>query len=85
MRVLAIVGRALQAIKLALTPLALIRLLNVFASASTPTQPTKRVLMPNNAKLAATLAAPPARDSSLLISTTGTGASGEIRPTSPIK
>ena len=57
----------------------------VEASASSPTQPAMRVVMPKFARLAATLAAPPALSFCCFNKTTGTGASGEMRCTSPIK
>jgi hypothetical protein len=50
---------------------------------SRPTTDSSEALADNAATLHATLAAPPGRSSTLSILTTGTGASGEMRLTSP--
>ena len=50
---------------------------------ASPTTPSKLVFAPSAAALRATLAAPPRRSSRFSMRTMGTGASGEIRLTSP--
>ena len=50
---------------------------------SSPTTPTKRQWAPSDAMLRATLPAPPMTDSCRLTASTGAGASGEMRDTSP--
>ena len=57
--------------------------LSVAPSASSPTTENSLVFAPSAAQLRATLAAPPALSRSVLNSTTGTGASGEMREASP--
>src|SRR5688572_11978482 len=54
-----------------------------FAASSAPTTPTTVPRAPRASKFASTLAAPPRWIDSRRTSTTGTGASGEIRVTSP--
>ena len=54
-------------------------------SSSAPTTESSRVREPSAAQFQATLAAPPSLCSSPPTRTTGTGASGEIRDTSPIQ
>ena len=50
---------------------------------SSPITPTSVALAPSTTALNATFAAPPRRSSLRVTRTTGTGASGEIRETSP--
>ncbi len=57
--------------------------LNKCPSLSSPTTVAKIGLPPNAFTFNATLAAPPNRSSSVVTSTIGTGASGEILLTSP--
>ena len=84
--VLQMVGLCLECITcLVSTPEFAMICLSVIPVASSPTQPMICVLKPKPLKLAATFAAPPARSSDSLSSTTGTGASGEMRFTLPIK
>ena len=52
-------------------------------ASSTPTTDSKATRAPRAAQLRATLAAPPGRSSTRSTFTTGTGASGEMRDTSP--
>ena len=52
-------------------------------ASSRPTTDSSLVRAPSAAQLRATLAAPPGRTSSRCHSTTGTGASGEMREASP--
>ncbi len=50
---------------------------------SSPMTPTREARAPSARRFASTLAAPPSRADSRRMSTTGTGASGEMRVTSP--
>ncbi len=86
MRVLIVVGREPSltsepsAWKLLLSPTEL-RILS--PAKSSPTKPTTHAFAPSATRFASTLAAPPRCVDSRRMSTTGTGASGEIRVTSP--
>ena len=85
-RVLETVGLSVDVITCATSILAAaISCLSVLPLLSLPMQPIIWVIIPKPLKLAATFAAPPARSSEWLSSTTGTGASGEMRFTLPIK
>jgi hypothetical protein len=53
------------------------------AASSRPTTPSSLAVPPSEATFSATLAAPPGRVSSFWMRTTGTGASGEMRPVGP--
>ncbi len=65
------------------TPSSLSRARSVSAWVSQPTRPMIEMCFVNGATLRATLAAPPGYQVSWLTSTTGTGASGEMRRTLP--
>ena len=56
---------------------------SAFPGSSSPTTDSNEVWAPSAAALRATFAAPPGRSSVRAIFTTGTGASGEMRSTSP--
>ena len=86
MRVLIVVGRDLSAINKSsvwkvLFSLTELRILS--PAKSSPTTPITHACAPSASRLANTFAAPPRCVDSRLMSTTGTGASGEMRVTSP--
>src|SRR5262245_6876424 len=84
MRVLMVVGRPPAGRSPStLIPASLKRLTRSSPSASSPRRPTGTALPPRATMLRATFPAPPGEALSRSIRTTGTGASGEIRPTLP--
>ena len=64
-------------------PPSVIKRLRLAPGSSLPTSASSDTFAPSAAALRATLAAPPGRSSLRSTLTTGTGASGEIRDTSP--
>ena len=84
MRVLTIVGNLSSSIESEMSILPFARSSRSFwPLRSFPIIPMTEVLSTNSRRLRATLAAPPGKKLSPVTSTTGTGASGEIRPTFP--
>ncbi len=84
MRVLTVVRRVRSTTSpLTSTPRAARSAASVRPEASSPTRPTSRGAAPSEARLCATLAAPPRENVSRSTATTGTGASGEMRSTRP--
>ena len=78
-----VVRMDLSAWKLTCTPSRLSMSPIAAPSASSPVTERIRVFAPSAAQLLATFAAPPGLSSSSRYQTTGTGASGEMRETSP--
>ncbi len=86
MRVFMVVGRAgSRTIVRVSTPRAWNASNSCCARESSPTRPTRTGSAPSAARVAATLPAPPSELVSFCTSTTGTGASGEMRSQRPHK
>ena len=69
--------------QVSVNPLFLRQVRRLAPASSSPITDSRETCAPNAAALRATLAAPPSRSSTRSIFNTGTGASGEMRPTSP--
>ena len=83
MRSLVVVGMAATSVKAGSTPASASMDSNLSCSSSPPPNPATVTHAPSPARFMATLAAPPGRSFCQVARTTGTGASGEMRSTSP--